>query len=88
MLSTYAKRASKTAAVRLFTSEAPVATTPKPVSSGGAGFFQRVTSFVVGAGVTALATQYYIFEEVKAGNKMMLVKQKELEQRIAKLEKK
>lgn len=58
------------------------------MSSGGAGFFQRVTSFVVGAGVTALATQYYIFEEVKAGNKMMLVKQKELEQRIAKLEKK
>ena len=41
----------------------------------------------VGFGVTALATQYYIFEEVKEGNKMMLEKQKELEKRIAKLEK-
>jgi hypothetical protein len=43
---------------------------------------------VVGAGVTALVTQYYIFEEVKEGNKSMLAKQKDLELRIAKLEKK
>jgi hypothetical protein len=77
---------------RLFSSEAPaaaaVAATPKPSRGGGTGLVQRITSFLVGAGVTALVTQYYIFEEVKEGNKSMLAKQKELELRIAKLEKK
>jgi hypothetical protein len=55
---------------------------------GGAGLFQRLSSFVVGAGVTALATQYFIYEEVKEGNKLMLLKQQELEVRLTKLEKK
>jgi hypothetical protein len=47
-----------------------------------------LTSFIVGAGLTGVFTQYYIFEEVKNGNLLMLAKQKELETRIAKLEKK
>jgi hypothetical protein len=60
-------------------------------SSGGSalsGMFQRVTSFLVGAGLTALMTQYYLFAEVRQGNVQMLQKQKELESRLAKLEKK
>jgi hypothetical protein len=40
----------------------------------------------VGAGVTALVTQFYIFKEIKEGNEVMIRKQKELEKRIDKLE--
>lgn len=54
----------------------------------GAGLFQRISSFVVGAGVTALASQYFIYEEVKEGNKLMLLKQQEIEIRLQNLEKK
>mmetsp|Transcript_1045 Transcript_1045/g.1447 ORF Transcript_1045/g.1447 Transcript_1045/m.1447 type:complete len:88 (-) Transcript_1045:388-651(-) len=69
-------------AVQLFSSS------PAPPPRGGAGLLQRLSSFVIGAGVTAIATQYYLFLEVREGNKLMLLKQKELETRIAKLEKK
>jgi hypothetical protein len=55
---------------------------------GGASIFQRLSSFAIGAGLMALVTQYYIFEELRLGNQVMLTKQKELEQRLAKLEKK
>jgi len=55
---------------------------------GGAGFFERVGSFLVGAGLTALATEIYIFKEVREGNLQMLQKQRELEKRLAALEKK
>lgn len=65
---------------RFLSSEAP-----KP---SGASIFQRITSFAVGAGFTALATQYYIFEEIRDGNQAMLAKQQELEKRLLKLEKK
>lgn len=57
-------------------------------SGGGAGLFQRLSSFLVGAGLSALVTQYFIFEELKAGNQLMLQKQSELESRVYKLEKK
>jgi hypothetical protein len=50
-------------------------------------FFSRVGSFFVGAGLTALVSQYYIFEELKAGNKIMIEKQKEIEKRLTVLEK-
>ena len=40
-----------------------------PPAAGGAGLFQRVSSFLIGAGLTALVTQYFIYEEVKAGNR-------------------
>jgi len=50
-------------------------------------FFSRVGSFFVGAGLTALVSQYYIFEELKAGNKTMIEKQKEIEKRLTVLEK-
>jgi hypothetical protein len=43
---------------------------------------------LVGAGITALATEVYIFKEVREGNLEMLKKQRELEKRIAALEKK
>jgi len=50
-------------------------------------FFSRVSSFLVGAGLTALGTQYYIFEELREGNKIMLEKQKDIEKRLKALEK-
>ena len=52
------------------------------------GFFSRVGSFIAGAALTALATEFYIFKEIREGNSAMLKKQKELEKRISKLEKK
>lgn len=55
--------------------------------SGGAGLFQRIGSFAVGAGVTALLTQFYIYREIKAGNKLMLLKQEEIDIRLQALEK-
>lgn len=57
-------------------------------SSGGAGIFSRIGSFLVGAGLTALCTEIYIFKEVREGNLEMLKKQRDLEKRIAALEKK
>lgn len=63
----------------------PTVTPPKRTATG-ASIFQRLSSFAVGAGLTALATQYYIFEEVRGGNQLMLEKQKELEKRLHKLE--
>eukprot|EP01082_Thalassiosira_pseudonana_P004244 g3910.t1 g3910 contig13:466214-466719(-) len=56
-------------------------------SGGGAGIFARLGSFLVGAGMTALATEFFIFQEVREGNLQMLKKQRELEKRIAALEK-
>ncbi len=47
-----------------------------------------MSSFLVGAGMTALAAEFYIFKEVKDGNLEMLKRHKELEKRIAALEKK
>uniref|UniRef100_A0A7R9ZMW6 Uncharacterized protein n=1 Tax=Craspedostauros australis TaxID=1486917 RepID=A0A7R9ZMW6_9STRA len=58
----------------------------RPMRKGGAGFFARFSSFLAGAGLTALGTQFYVFQEIKDGNKSMIAKQKELEARIAKLE--
>eukprot|EP00956_Cyclotella_meneghiniana_P023561 scaffold46083_cov74-Cyclotella_meneghiniana.AAC.3 len=67
-------------------------TTARPFStaapSAGAGLFARISSFLVGAGLTALVTEVYIFKEVREGNLQMLQKQRELEKRIAALEKK
>lgn len=48
----------------------------------------RLSSFLVGAGVTALGTQYLIFHELHEGNKTMLSRQQSLEARVAALEKK
>jgi hypothetical protein len=71
------------------TTEVAAATPPtkKSVSSISL-LFQRLTSFFTGAGLMALATQYYIFDDVKNGNVAMLKKQRELEARIEALEKK
>ncbi len=55
---------------------------------GGAGFFSRLSSFLVGAGLTALATEFYLFKEVREGNVELLRRHKEIEVRIAALERK
>lgn len=52
-----------------------------------AGLFQRLSSFLAGAGLTALATQFYIYQEIRTGNALMIAKQAELEKRLQKLEK-
>ena len=67
----------------MFASEAPAKLTPRP----GAGLLGRISSFLVGAGVTALGTQFYIYQELSFGNKMILEKQKDIEKRLEKLEK-
>mmetsp|Transcript_0 Transcript_0/g.2 ORF Transcript_0/g.2 Transcript_0/m.2 type:complete len:97 (-) Transcript_0:1405-1695(-) len=59
---------------------------PTVAKKTGAGFFQRVSSFLVGAGLSALVSQYYIYQELVYGNRTMISKQKELEQRLSKLE--
>jgi len=56
-------------------------------TKSGGGFFQRVQSFIVGAGVTALGTQYFIFKEIHEGNNLMRQKQQALEIKITALEK-
>ena len=68
----------------------PMSTTVPVVktASSGAGLFQRLSSFLVGAGLTALVTQFFILDEVRKGNGLMVAKQAELESRLAKLEKK
>jgi len=70
--------------LRFFSSTAASASN----SGGGAGFFARIGSFIAGAALTALATEFYIFQEIRDGNSEMLKKQRELEKRIAALEKK
>jgi len=54
--------------------------------AGGSGFFQRLSSFLTGAGLTALVTQFYIFKEIQDSNEAIITKQKELEKRLADLE--
>jgi len=47
-----------------------------------------LASFVVGAGVTALGTQFYVYQEIRDGNKAMIARVGALEARLAALEKK
>jgi hypothetical protein len=57
--------------------------TPKP---RGGGLISRISSFLVGAGLTALATQFYIFKELRDQNTVLLARQKAIEARLNKLE--
>mmetsp|Transcript_24884 Transcript_24884/g.23898 ORF Transcript_24884/g.23898 Transcript_24884/m.23898 type:complete len:95 (+) Transcript_24884:68-352(+) len=68
-------------AARAFSSS-KVAARPNKIG----GFFQRLTSFIAGASVTALGTQYFIYQEIQEGNKSVLAKQKNLEKRIEQIE--
>ena len=65
----------------------PAATTTS-TTLGGASLWQRLVSFTIGAGLAALVSQYYLFVQVRQGNKEMLQKHKELTARIETLEKK
>jgi len=56
--------------------------------AAGPGLFQRLSSFLVGAGLTALGTHFFILDEVRKGNMLMIEKQAEIEKRLEKLEKK
>ena len=80
--------AQKSAIARQLSADAKPVAAPAPAKRGGAGLFQRLSSFLVGAGVTALGTQYLIFHELHEGNKTMLSRQQALEARVAALEKK
>lgn len=46
-------------------------TTPAPVKSGGSSFLQRLSSFLVGAGVGFGAAYYIIYEELKESNAVL-----------------
>ncbi len=69
------------------TTATPISTSGQKSTGGVAGFFARVSSFIIGAGVTALITQYYIHQEIVEGNKLMISKQRDIEDRLHKLEK-
>jgi hypothetical protein len=75
---------------RSFSSSGTPAAAPKPSSSsngnGGATLRQRVTSFAVGAGLTALFSQYYIYTEVRTGNAVLLQTHAQLARRVQRLE--
>jgi len=72
-----------------FFSEKSVTSTETKTNPPGriAGFFSRVSSFFVGAGLSALVSQYFIFEELRVGNKIVIEKQKEIEKRLNALQK-
>jgi hypothetical protein len=70
---------------RTLSTDAPPAAAAK---SSGAGFFQRITSFLIGAGLCALGTQFYILDEIRQGNRLMINKQQELEMRLNAMENK
>ena len=56
-------------------------------SGGGiSGLVSRITSFFVGAGLMAFATQIYLYQELRDGNHQLLTQHAQLEQRMAKLE--
>jgi hypothetical protein len=57
-------------------------------TSATGGLLHRISSFFVGAGLTALVSQYYIFLELREGNKLMIEKHASLEKRLADVEKK
>ena len=57
------------------------------VKQGGAGFFQRLTSFVSGLGVATIISQYFIYKELVDGNASILKKQSAIEKRLSALEK-
>mmetsp|Transcript_8482 Transcript_8482/g.10880 ORF Transcript_8482/g.10880 Transcript_8482/m.10880 type:complete len:87 (+) Transcript_8482:113-373(+) len=61
-------------------------TTAPVVAKKGAGLFQRLSSFIVGAGLSALVTQFYIYNELMEGNKVILEKQKAIEKKLKQLE--
>jgi hypothetical protein len=76
---------------RTLATDAPAAAATPPAapaakSSGGAGFFQRIGSFLIGAGLCALGTQFYILDEIRQGNRLMIRKQQELEERLHAME--
>jgi hypothetical protein len=73
--------------VRSFATDVPSTSSTASKGGGGAGFFQRLSSFLVGAGLTALGTQYYLYDEIKQSNTGMIQAQKEIEKRITALEK-
>jgi hypothetical protein len=56
--------------------------------AAGPGLFSRVYSFCIGAGFMALGTQFYIYSELREGNKLMVESHLELEKRVRALEKK
>ena len=55
-------------------------------SSGGVSIFSRMSSFMIGCGVTAVVTQFYIFKELHDGNTIILKKQMDIESRLKTLE--
>mmetsp|Transcript_14454 Transcript_14454/g.23438 ORF Transcript_14454/g.23438 Transcript_14454/m.23438 type:complete len:95 (-) Transcript_14454:872-1156(-) len=79
----YGSRIAFSGARRMFAEDS---TKPAVVKPRGGGLLSRISSFFVGAGLTALVTQFYIFQELRDGNKAIITKQKEMETRLSKLE--
>lgn len=69
------------------TTPATTTSTTSNRSGGASSLWQRLVSFTIGAGLSALVSQYYLFVEVHRGNKELLQKHKELLSRVEMLEK-
>jgi hypothetical protein len=55
--------------------------------SSAASLWQRLRSFAIGAGLTALLTQFYVLEQLHRANEVMLLQQEQLRRRVEDLEK-
>jgi hypothetical protein len=56
-------------------------------ASSAASLWQRLRSFAIGAGLTALLTQFYVLEQLHRANEVMLLQQEQLRRRVEALEK-
>ncbi|GKY91485.1 hypothetical protein MPSEU_000120700 [Mayamaea pseudoterrestris] len=62
------------------------ATSNPPAPGGGTSMVERLGSFLVGAGLAGLLSQYYLYQELLTSNARMIERQHDLEKRIKMLE--
>ncbi|GKY91481.1 hypothetical protein MPSEU_000120400 [Mayamaea pseudoterrestris] len=62
------------------------ATSNPPAPGGGTSMMERLGSFLVGAGLAGLLSQYYLYQELLTSNARMIERQHDLEKRIKMLE--
>lgn len=68
----------------------PAVAVAKPTAvpkSGGSTFFQRLTSFLVGAGIGFGSSFYFIFNELKESNERFESHLNKIDDRLLKIEK-
>lgn len=79
--------ASGVAAPRPAKVPGPETATSTPPAAG-ASLRERIGSFLVGAGLAGIVSQYYIYQELITSNLRIIERQQDLEKRLKTLEKK